>query len=263
MGLMPLVAPYIAEQERKLKEALDFASKELLTDIPTIFVEGITDKQLLILAIKLFSPGLLEMLNNNQLRIFTEEGRGGCLQIYHWVHAWIHKGNKSKILALFDSDKAGKSARDQLVNSPVFKNANNCKASFLEPTEEIKTILKLQIQLYYELEHILSVSCWERIIKEGLAQKRSSIELNAMLGKHADMNKPTISIYRELISDEKIVNTILLYEPKKDTKDRIFHLVESSTEEDKKEYLAGFEKTIKQIEDRFLKPLQISNTKSH
>ena len=252
MGLMPIVAPFIAEQEKQLKEALNTASKDLLTDIPTIFVEGITDKQILTMAINSYSPELSEMINNGQLRIYTDEGEGGCLQIFNWVHAWIYKGNKSKTLSIFDKDEAGKTAHKKLVDSPVFKGGSNCKACFLKPTEEIKNIYKHEIALNYELEHILSIECWEEIIKAGFAQERTSTELNQMLGKHSDKSKSALSVYEELINDTRIINTILLYEPEENSKGKIVQLVQSTPEKTKKEFLFGFQDTIKMIEERFL-----------
>lgn len=40
MGLMPIVAPYIEEQEKKIKEARKLLEENLLYDSPTIMVEG-------------------------------------------------------------------------------------------------------------------------------------------------------------------------------------------------------------------------------
>ena len=45
MGLMPIVAPYIEEQEKKIKEARKLLEENLLYDSPTIMVEGKTDNR--------------------------------------------------------------------------------------------------------------------------------------------------------------------------------------------------------------------------
>lgn len=58
MGLMPLVAPFIAEQAHKLELAQNIYNKNFLTDIPTIMVEGETDVEYLKLAIHHLSPNL-------------------------------------------------------------------------------------------------------------------------------------------------------------------------------------------------------------
>ena len=165
MGLMPLVAPFIAEKEQQLNDLIKSASNELLVDVPTIFVEGITDKKYIELAIELFSSQLKSMLDNDQLRVFTVVGEAGCSQIYNWVHAWIYKNNKSKTLSLFDKDSAGIEAHDKLVNSIVYKQAKNNKAEFLPPTDAIITLYSKKIYLPYEIEHLLSTQCWGKIIE--------------------------------------------------------------------------------------------------
>ena len=40
---MPLVAPFIEEQSQKLMNAEKIYKENILTDVPTIFVEGETD----------------------------------------------------------------------------------------------------------------------------------------------------------------------------------------------------------------------------
>ncbi len=252
MGLMPLVAPLIAEKEKELRTMLYAKDDELFTDIPTIFVEGITDKKLITVAIDTLSSNLSKLIHDHRLRIFTKEGEGGCLKINDWIHAWIYKGNKSKVIALFDKDLAGKHARDELVNSPIFSGSRNCKALFLPPTEAIKSVYRDDIDLYYEIEHILSTECWKKIIDAGYAQERSSTELNSMIEKYADKNRTTMSLYNDRIKDTDILNTIVLYEPKENSKDKIVRFIETSSAEERKEFLAGFQDLITTFEERFI-----------
>lgn len=62
MGLMPLIAPYVANQLEELKQTLQLAESHILNDINTILVEGKTDKDYLTLAINRYSPQLADML---------------------------------------------------------------------------------------------------------------------------------------------------------------------------------------------------------
>ena len=252
MGLMPLVAPYIAEAERQLKILMEQANDELLVDIPTIFVEGITDKKYIELAISLFSPQLKELLDSSQLRIFTKEGEGGCSEVFNWVHSWIYKKNKSKTLALFDKDEAGISVRKKLTESNVYKESNNNKAEYLTPTSEIKDVLRKDIILYYVIEHLLSTKCWKKIIDNGYAVERNAATLNKMLGKHIDRRRSATEIYQELIPDDDIRETIVFFEPEKNSKLQIFNLINGSSEEEKREFLSGFEGLIQNLEKRFI-----------
>jgi len=252
MGLMPLVAPYIADKEKELKERLKQAKDELLYDIPTIFVEGKTDKIYIELAIREFSTQLTEMLDNNQLKLFSKEAEGGCKQISNWVHAWIYKGNKSRTLALYDKDEAGEKAHCDLVSSPLFKQSQNNKAAFLEPSQQIKDIFSKNIRIAYEIEHLLSSSCWGKIKEAGYAAQRSTIEINKMLGELVDKNRTTMEILSDIVKDTDLRDTILLYEPAGDKKENIVNLVLSASAEERKEYIDGFRNLVKLLEKRFL-----------
>lgn len=252
MGLMPLVAPYIAEMQQKLNELINRKDDDLLVDVPTVFVEGITDKRYIELAARLFSPDLQTMLESGNLRIFTKAGQGGCTEIYNWVHAWIYKKNKSKTLAIFDKDSAGIIAHNELASSAVFKQSQNNKIEFIPPNESIKVVLRKKIKIQFEIEHLLSSQCWKRLIATGIATERSASTLNEMLGGHADINKATKELYQELIPDENIRETIVYYEPEKDSKDKIFTLVNNCCEEEQREYLSGFHDLITLLEKRFV-----------
>lgn len=252
MGLMPLVAPYIADMQHKLSELMKRASDDLLVDVPTVFVEGITDKQYIELAITLFSPKLREMLNSDQLRIFTKDSEGGCSEIYNWVHAWIFKKNRSKTLALYDKDAAGISARIELTSSETFKQAQNNKAEFIPPTDSIKSLFNKKIFIHYEIEHLLSYDCWQRIKELGYVSERTSSALNSMLGEHADINRATKEVIEDLIPDNTVRETIVYYEPEKNSKEKIFSFVNKATEEEQKEYLSGFQSLIAILEKRFV-----------
>ena len=172
MGLMPLVAPYIAEMQQRLSDLINRKDDDLLVDVPTVFVEGITDKKYIELAILLFSPDLQSMLDSGKLRIFTKEGQGGCTEIYNWVHAWIYNKNRSKTLEIFDKDSAGINAHNALTNSSVFKESQNNKIVYIPPNENIKVVLRKEINLQFEIEHLLSLQCWKRLIETGIATER-------------------------------------------------------------------------------------------
>lgn len=121
MGLMPIVAPYIAEQEEKIAKSKKLIGENIFIDIPTIMVEGKTDKQYLELAIKLYSEKLFEKIKEGKLRIFSKEGEGGCKKLIDWTYAWIYSGNASKAIVLFDKDEAGILAKNELTESMIYK----------------------------------------------------------------------------------------------------------------------------------------------
>ena len=91
MGLMPLVAPFVAEQARKLEIAQNIYSRNILTDVPTIMVEGETDVDYLTLAIRHLSPTLQEKLNKQELRMVYKLDGAGTTQLCDWALSWIYR----------------------------------------------------------------------------------------------------------------------------------------------------------------------------
>lgn len=249
IGLMPIIAPYIAEKQSEIQK---LRMSIPLQDIPTIFVEGETDVKYLGKAIKILSPQLSELMDNSQLRIYSKPGEGGCGKIINWVLAWIYCGNKSKTYALFDSDSAGKTAHCELENNQVFKESKNNKARILKPNETIKDLLKKGIIIGYEIEHLLSVSFWEKMVSHGYVQERSAIELNEIFARYIEKDKSFTEICREVINSDDIRNTIVYYNPNDDKKDKIFKLLESLGREEQIEAYLGFQNVIDDLEKVFL-----------
>lgn len=72
IGIMPIVAPIIEEKLKEISRLNECISQMAFLDKNTIFVEGITDKQYLQLAIKVFSHSLQEKIDSGDLIILPE-----------------------------------------------------------------------------------------------------------------------------------------------------------------------------------------------
>lgn len=255
MGLMPIVAPYIEEQEKKIKEAQRLIENNLLYDKPTIMVEGKTDKQYLELAIKLFSPKLYKLLQDNKLRIFTKDREAGCKNVVKWALAWIFSGNKSTAMVLFDKDEAGIAAHDELCNNNIYKDKNpeiRLKVRYLEPSENIIALRDEEVNMLFEMEHLLSVKCWEKIKDKKYATQREISELNKMFQKFLDRSETIDHIIEKTVKENELIETIVNYNPNKYKKEKIFKLVENSDANEQTEYLSGLRRTIGKLEDAFI-----------
>ena len=251
MGLMPLVAPYIATMERKINELKRIANDMVLVDVPTVFVEGVTDKKYLEMAIGIYSPKLKSMIESESFRIFSDANRGGCKQVTSWILAWIYKGNNSKTLALFDKDDAGILAYNELVSNSAYLESRNNKAAYINPSDAIIGILKKDVIIRYEIEHLLSVNCLTELNARGYLEDRSSSEINSMLGKHSNKDKSATQIFRDLFSNYDEIKNILLCKAKDDAKMSIVEFIQKSSQVVRKEYLIGLKKTVESIEKRF------------
>lgn len=164
MGLLPLVAPFIAEQAKKLEIAQDIYSKNILTDVPTIMVEGETDVDYLKLAIRHLSSALQEKLDSHELRIIYKLDGAGTTQLCDWALSWLYSGFRSKMYILLDKDSAGNKAKSEIVNGEAYKTrhqALSMKIATIQPSQAIISLYSQKITPSFEIEHLCSTKVWE------------------------------------------------------------------------------------------------------
>ena len=252
MGLMPLVAPFIEEQSKLLIKAEEIYKTNVLTDVPTIMVEGETDKEYLELAIKEHSMRLEKFLVEGQLRIIYKYDGGGTTTLTDWANAWIYSRFKSKLLILFDKDLAGIEAKKKIDESPENKakmNSSNMRTRCIEPSDPIISIIQKHIEIHFEIEHLFSINFWKKMKQKGYAVKRDDKQLQQMFISLIPSDRTLQAVMEELIPDSAIRDTILCYEPMKTNKKKILSLLQQET--DKKAATEGFVRTIQKIEEYF------------
>ena len=253
MGLMPLVAPFIAEQAHKLEIAQKIYSKNILTDVPTIMVEGETDVEYLKLAIKHNSSILQKKLDERELRIVYKQDGAGTTQLCDWALAWIYSGFRSKLYILLDKDEAGLKAKDEIVSGEAYKTrgcSSTMRIANIQPSNEIINLYQKNINLYYEIEHLCSGEVWKGWKTQGLVSLREDRELRKMFETLIPRDKSLDNIIDELVEDTEIRDTIVSFEPKKLKKNKMVDYLKNNFGEDKSAFV-GFEKTIKDIENYF------------
>lgn len=255
MGLMPLVTPYIAELNKHISEIRALWKNTPLIDKPSIMVEGKSDKSYLEMAIKELSEPLKAMLEKDELRIVTRQSGAGTTLIKNWVIAWLHSGNQSKLLALFDKDTAGNLVVGELKNNELYKSQNqksNVKVMQLEPSVEIIELYREKLHIPFEIEHLLSVEIWDKAIEKKYVIPRSSSELLEAYKSDLPRDKSVDSILDEKISNARIRETIANYNPHEDKKINFCNMVERINQDKEIENIfSGFQKTIVKIEQYF------------
>ncbi len=256
MGLMPFVAPYIAEQNRKFYAIKSLWEKTPLLDKPTIMVEGKSDRSYLKMAIQELSKPLQKMIDNDELRIITQDEGAGTTLIKNWVIAWLHSGNKSKMMAVFDKDLAGGKAFQEIKNNTLYASQNqktNVKVIQLEPSKNVIELYKVKLHIPIEIEHLLSPQVWKKAIEKKYTTPRTTVELlNAYKGQ-LPRDKSIDSILEEKIDDFEIRETIANYNPNENKKMDFCKMVERMyQEQNKKDIFMGFDKTILKIEQFFI-----------
>lgn len=252
MGLMPLVAPFIEAQSKRLLIAERIYRENILVDIPTILVEGETDIEYLKIAFAEHSDSLHHMVETNQLRVVCKNDGAGTRMLEDWVLAWIYSGFKSKMLVLFDKDKAGMSAKNRIESNEVFihkQNSVSVRLQYIEPSDEIIGLLQKHIRFEFEIEHLLSSDFWENIKAHGYEELRSEEELSRMFHGLVPRDKTLDSMIDELVELPAVRDTILSFAPKTLKKKGIVELLKAH--ENKKAATAGFLRTVQKIEAFF------------
>lgn len=253
MGLMPLVAPFIAEKELEIKQLKQEYTVDLINK-KVIVVEGITDQYYIEKAIELYSPALQQLLNKNELVIYTKPEDGGTDNLERILKSFVIGINKKTKIGLIDKDDAGLKAKSN-INS--FKDMHN-KSSLvsvleLQPNDNIKEIYKLGYSNFtYCIEHLLRHDLIDKLIEKKKLVNREPIELQNILGGKISIDKSILQLINEL-EDNKIKN-LILYKPgcyyKSDIKkevEKIFKL------DPKSNVLEGLVPTIKVLEDKLSK----------
>ncbi len=249
MGLMPLVAPFIAEQQKLLNKAQEIYQQNILTDTPTIMVEGPTDIIYLTMAINLLSNKLKSKLENHELRIIAA---GGTTQVVDRAFAWLYSGFKSKFFILLDKDEAGCKAKNSIEESELYKTKQNSvsmKIQTLQPSVEIIALLSKNIKMQFEIEHLLSTEFWKKLKVQDWVEPRSDDVLQSMFAGLVPRNKTLDVIIDELVNNIDVRDTILTFVPKDEKKTAISNLLQK--EHNLLEAVKGFDKTIQRIENYF------------
>lgn len=257
MGLMPLIAPFVADKMSEIKHLIQLTDDHILNDKNTILVEGKTDKEYLDLAIKRYSPQLDDLISKGELRIFTKEGQGGTSQLIDWAKSWIYSGNKNKICILFDKDEAGIRAKNLLESDIAFKEKKasvSMSVQFSQPSKEIISLYDKKIYLFYEIEHLLSIECWKKLKEKNYVIPRDASELLSVFSSHFTLNKPLETIMDETVNNYDLLNTIVTLNPKDDKKEKIINFVSSEFEKNPEtEFLNGMRNTVDKLTKLFVR----------
>ncbi len=223
LGVMQLVSPFIEEVAKSKDITIDDLNRILkvikkqnaelrrivdetgIIDKPTIFVEGKTDKKYLIRAIEIHNKQLKQMINKGLVRIIAHDEFGGVVQVRHWIEAWCRTTNQSKMMALFDNDKASKKiVNDVKLDEIVQKRMadNKVKILFISRNDQIVQLLKKGVLFDYSIEHLFPLRIWRTYIS--LLETRSATMLHELNPELCDRNKSYNQLIDEIIEDEDI-----------------------------------------------------------
>ena len=256
IGLMPIIAPFVREQEKEIQRLKSILNNSCLADVPTLFVEGKTDRDTLEFIIAKKSEKLQNAIDNGNMRVFTSEENGGTNQMVEWAKVCKYTGFKSKLYFLFDKDEAGKKAKKEIDEIPCEQRPQNMKIQFIKPTQtirdEIFCKLKNKDAFPYEMEHLYSIEYWKLLKDNGLVELRSSDELKSIVFDDISLIDSCEAVIENKITNIDVRETIFLYSPKDSKKCKIFK--NACAEYDinpETDIFDGFIPTIQDIERHF------------
>lgn len=250
MGLMPLVAPYIAkakarfdEVEAELKVARELADQRK----PTLFVEGVSDKRVLKKAWELFSgaPDAIHVCDGSG-------AYGGANALRSRALAWLltirHRPVKDRApaIALFDADPAGTEARQKLaedinrldISLPIFKPLA------LPTPPRLVPLLKKGFRVPVDLEAYLTDELWQNCNDKQWLDEVEDPERRLSSQMVRDLAKGGASPYAELDEAELLR---LRSKFSDHGKDRVSRQLMNMKETAARAQLAAFEPLIKQL----------------
>lgn len=254
VGMMPIIAPIVAEKQKEIKAMKELLSSAKFMDKETIFVEGVTDKEYLEMAINAYSQLLSEKLQNEKLQIVTREENGcGTGLLVDWAIAWMHMNYNSKAVVLFDADKEGIDAKNAVNEAKKrVKKSYKLKAVLLKPTEDVKVVNdKINNSITFMVEHLLSYECWRHLKNNNWVEERKQTEMFNMFNNVMDKTKSLNSTIKELVENEDLRETIISYIPKDEKKKQILKFVRREVASGNVSILQGFQNTINMLEKEF------------
>ncbi len=184
LGFMPLIAPIIAEQEKKWflekskqAEIISSLKNELTTHKKhRIFIEGKSDKGIFSKVIDVYTPELassvhFDLQGNNCANSATDKAKA-----FHLVQKHNKEQHKLKGALILDNDDAGNECKklidDFLKGSKTPKNIN---VTLLPKPPQVYNLVKKGFNVVADLETCLPEHIWKHALSKGWLEEKESL----------------------------------------------------------------------------------------
>ena len=170
MGVMPLVAPYVADANRRLQEAEDALKRNPLTGENTIFVEGESDRKLIDFCIA--------QEHSDKKSIISVREVGGAANVPYYIKVMANEDRSNrtkKFVGLLDNDEEGRKAKKLCSQQAV-----------LVDIPEILGQLKDA-----SIDHLLPAKCWEHARQKRMLKETHLFQWVKSVGWIANEGSPT------------------------------------------------------------------------
>lgn len=238
MGVLQVITPYINEEvikRKKLQIKIDDLQGEIgRLHLPTVFVEGKTDK---IILEKYFSIKPLK----KSIKIESSQDEGGAVYVHDMIVAWAYSKNQFAGIGLFDKDEAGIRYKKKAIDIQKVQDAiakKRVTALQLEMPSHFKSIYQKGILLPISIEEIFPVQIWKIAESKGWLEERDNVRALTQL------EIPNDKSLKQTLADKGFTNDEFLYifyKIKDESKDKFARYI-ASLNSDLENIFVGFQK---------------------
>lgn len=230
MGLLELLAPHMLEAQEQIKR-LEKAKASLTdTNIPTLFVEGESDKVLLECTLAEYYPNL-----DGEISI---KCGGGHAWVKDMILAWHYGRAEALAVGLFDCDEDAKVSFADA--NQIIGKRNNAKVVKVCRNDVLIQCCQAGFPVPFSPDELLSEAVWDHAEEQGWLEERSNL---VALYKFSKTNESFTSHLENLVANEHL-RRLICFKVKTFSKEKMSKYVKRLGAENKAEAVAGLVKTL-------------------
>ena len=204
LGFLELLRPYI-QQEKERADRLEVMSRKYNRSIPSVFVEGPSDKEILSAAISKFAPSLADKIN---VLCSTENG-GGHGWVKDNICAWHHSTDTTcRAVGLFDADAAAEKSISDLPEPIRNGQGKDAFHHVIKRDGIVRKIVQLdsKIAVPTSIEEICPIEAWREAYDKSWLVSRENI---GMLCNFNETDRTLSAFLNEKLNDEELILVVL------------------------------------------------------
>lgn len=263
LGFMPLIAPFIAEQEQKWFEQ-KAKQERIINDLESelqndkkhrLFVEGKSDKGVFSKVIDVYFPELKDVLHfelkgNNSANSATDKAKA-----FHLIQKHYKDEHKLKGALILDNDPAGNECKTAIDKFLKGSKANNIKVDLLPKPPQVYNLLKKGFNIIADLESCLPEDIWRHALNSGWLEEKTPLTKKFTENKMAELFNSNSSASEYIKSQSEFDQLLINYSFSTQGKENVSKYIKSESIEVLKENstLANFEPLFQKIKDFIIK----------
>lgn len=173
IGFLDLLEPHVQEWKHRIELLESRLAEGINTNKPSIFVEGPTDKTILLAAIGRLAPNVIPQINI----VCSKKNGGGHSWVKDSLIAWQHSRGEARAVGLFDADPGSNDSIKEFTEIVESRLGGNQRAFKwrLKPDGLALDATKLGIKVPVAIEEICPREAWEFALDSGWLEPRTML----------------------------------------------------------------------------------------